>query len=520
MSGTEEAPDHVPVRKRLVVINAASSVGARILNITVLLWMYQYLLERIPPEEFAVYPVMTALMVFAPLFFSFFTSGVSRYVVEAYARGEFERVTATVSSILPPLGLAASVFVAAGLLLATHVDRVFNIAPGMVEEARLMLALLVVSYATQMATLPLGVGFHVRQRYVELNLLQILRDLFRIVLLVTLLVGVGPSVLWVVVATVVAEQLHVAAAIWRSRRLVPELRLVRRLVDWTLARSLFTFGLWTTLGQLANVMYTNAATLILNGYGTALDVTNYHLGATFFRQTQAMIGLAAQPLQPVLTAMHAREEPERLGRTALRGGRYGLWVAMIVACPTAIYAHDLVHLYLGETYSDAGWVLILFALIFPFSQPAVLLPMVAMATAQVRPFNIAALVSTFAGLVVMVALAGGFGLGAIGVTLSLTLVTAIAQVGYFWRLQQRLAHVSAAEFWSETLKPGLLPAVAGATVWAAAAAVNPPVGWWALVFNAMAGAAVYVVVLFGFCLDCPERGALRTLRSRLRGRVG
>ena len=85
-----------------MAINSASSVLAKIVNMTVLLWVYQYLLKRIPAEEFAVLPVVTAIMVFAPLFFSFFTGGISRYVVEAYAKGDFERVTRIVSSIFPP----------------------------------------------------------------------------------------------------------------------------------------------------------------------------------------------------------------------------------------------------------------------------------------------------------------------------------------------------------------------------------------------------------------------------------
>ena len=67
---------HVVISKRLVVTNAVSAVLVRLLNVFLLLWVYHYLLARISPEQFAVYPVVMAMMLFAPLFFSFFT-GVS-----------------------------------------------------------------------------------------------------------------------------------------------------------------------------------------------------------------------------------------------------------------------------------------------------------------------------------------------------------------------------------------------------------------------------------------------------------
>ncbi|MEL6367667.1 MAG: hypothetical protein AAFQ16_06880, partial [Pseudomonadota bacterium] len=158
-NASRTAPDapkheHVLLSKRLVAINAASAVIARVLNVTVLLWMYQYLLARITPEEFAVYPVLTAVMIFAPLFFTLFTGGVARYVVDAYARGEPERVTQIASSIAPVIAGAGVLFCGAGLLLAGYVEHVLTITPSMVEPTRVMLVLLVVNYTLQMVLLP------------------------------------------------------------------------------------------------------------------------------------------------------------------------------------------------------------------------------------------------------------------------------------------------------------------------------------------------------------------------------
>lgn len=56
----------IEISKRLVLINSASSVVAKVLNVCVLIWLYQHLLRRISPEEYALYPPLMGVMAFAP----------------------------------------------------------------------------------------------------------------------------------------------------------------------------------------------------------------------------------------------------------------------------------------------------------------------------------------------------------------------------------------------------------------------------------------------------------------------
>lgn len=521
--GTREEPvrhEHVAVSRSLVMVNAASAVLARLLNVFVLVWLYQYLLARISPEEFAVYPVVMAVMVFAPLFFSFFTGGVARYVVAASAVGDRARVEEIVSSILPPLAIASGVFLAAGLAFAASVESVLTIAPAMVADAQLMLSLLVLSFALKMCLLPFGVGFQVRQRFVELNVLWLGRDVLKILTLFALVLWFGPAVLWVVVASVAADLVHTLVVTFRSRRMVPELRFRIRAFCGSTARTLCSFGLWTTLGRLAALLYVNGAVLVLNRYGSAVDVVHFYFGAALFQQIQSMIAFAREPLQPSLVAVHALADRERMERAALAGGRYGLWAAMIVACPLAIFSADLVALMMEPAYAAAAMVLVLFMAIFPFSQAAGVLPMIAVARAEVRGFNVAALASCCVALAASLVAAAVLDLGAAGVAGALLVVTAMAQLAWFWPMNLRLSGTSPSAFARGVLWPGLLPALAGSAVWIPLALALSSPGWIALAAASAAGGLAYIVVLFGFCLEEGERRLATRLLERLRGVAG
>ena len=517
-TGGAEAPKHrnITVSKKLVAINSASYVIAKVINVSILLWMYQYLLARISVDEFAVYPVIATIIVFGPLFFAFLNSGISRYVIDAYAKGEFDEVVRITSSIFPLILIYGLLFLVIGGLFSYYIDLFLNFPPEMLSTAKVMSILVVANLALQMIFLPFTIGFHVKQRYVELNIIGVGRDVLRIILLVILLVGVSPSVIWIVVATVISELAHLLLVVGRSRFLVPELRFRPNLFEWKTATVIMAFGFWTTIGHLGNIMYTHAATIVLNLFGTSLDVTNYYLGSTLFRQIHGTVKLASQPLQPALTAMHSLEDNELMGRTVLRGGRYALWVSLAVACPLAIYSGEFVQLYLGDKFQAASVVVFLFMVMFPFIHPSALLPMTAIATAQVKAFYLAAFITQLIGLALMYYFAVHEQMGAIGVTLSLTAVTVISQLIYFWPLCLKLAHVSTPDFVAKVLKVGYMPAAAASVVWFGLHLAIAPASWLMLGVCVAVGGLVYLAVLFLFCLDQSERGMALSFVDKIR----
>ncbi|RAH95914.1 hypothetical protein DLJ53_33720 [Acuticoccus sediminis] len=457
-----------------------------------------------------------AVIVFAPLFFLFLTGGISRYVVEAYAKGDFDGITRIISSIFFPVAAMVCAFLVIGVAVSMNVDHILTIAPAMVSDAQIMMGLLVASFCVQMLGVPFTASFHVRQRFVELNLLGVARDLFRIAMLFVLLLEIGPQVIWVVVANVTADILYTIVVAARSRRMIPQMRIRLSAFDRATTRTLMGFGLWTTLGRLGSVMYTNAATLILNFSGSALDVTNFYVGATIFRQINNTASLVVQPLQPVLTAFHALEEKRRLARTVFRLGRYSTWASLAIATPLSIYSAPFIKLYVGEQYAAAAAVLSLFMVIFVFDKPTHLLAMTAMATEQVQAFFLPAFLFQAGGLVVMLLFATLTDLGALGMTIAVAMTAISSQIFYYWRLCIRLTGASASTFVKEVLIPGYLPAVAGALVWFTLIVASPPDTWATLALHVLVGEAFYVFVLLCLGFDRNEWTELRHVLARVK----
>jgi O-antigen/teichoic acid export membrane protein len=506
-------PEHIAISKRLVAVNAASTLMARMVNFLVMLWVYRFLLLRLPTEEFAVLPVVLSIMVFTPLFFSFLAGGVSRYTIDAYARGDFLEVTRISSSLFPLLLAASAVFVATAVLFTFNIERFLKLPSHMVAEARIMLLLLTISHTFEMMIVPFKTAYAIRQRYFEQSVLQVLRDMFRALLIVILLASLRPSVLWVVVATFIADFSLLSVFLLRSRRMVPELRVDPALFSLAKARVLISFGLWTTVGRLGSIMFTNFATIVLNVNGTATDVTNYHIGATFFRQIQSTVNLATLPLQPAMTAMNALDGSGRLMSTVIRGARYAIWASMLVATPLIVFADVFIDLYLGDGFEAAGITLLLFMVMFPFLHSTALLAHTAIATARVREFYLPAFFFPFAGLIVTIMTARYSDVDAVIVTVVLTATVIVSQVGYFWSLQLRIVGAGFHQFARSVLIRGLLPATAAAMVMAGLRVASPPGTWFSLLTFSAIGVLTYAFALVVFAATPRDKSDVSNIIS-------
>ena len=71
---------NVPIDKKLALVNSASSLATYGIQISVLVWVHQYLIRRMSPEEYSLMPVLNSLLLIFPLFSTILTSGISHYV--------------------------------------------------------------------------------------------------------------------------------------------------------------------------------------------------------------------------------------------------------------------------------------------------------------------------------------------------------------------------------------------------------------------------------------------------------
>lgn len=505
----------VPISKRLVMVNAASCVAARLINITVLVWLHQYLINEIGQEDYAIYTVIMALIMMVPLMMSILTGGLSRYTVDAYARGDEQGVTEIVSSMFVPLVVGSASLLVLGGFAIWYIEYFINVSDALVGEARAMLAVFLLFISFRLVTAPWCVGLIVKQKFILINIIQVSQEVLRLALLFALLFGVSNRVLWVVVATASAAAAANLVTMWLSRRYMPSLRYQRGSANWDRAKVLLTFGSWNFVGGFAEMMRRGANPFILNRFATSHDVACFGLGSLAVTQIQAMVLLAAGPLEPALTAMHATGGESQLQNVYIRGGRYGLWVVMMVAAPLLIYRRETIALYVGPDFGLAAAVMGILLLELLLHYGNNMLGRIARAKANIAPLALRLVVMQAISVLLAVYLVGVRNMGALGSAVATLAVAVIFHPLVLWPHGWKIANVRPMTWVVETLLPGLIPTAASALVWVVIRRSIAPQSWGALALCVAIGLAVYFAVLIKWCLSPYDRNLFASAAARL-----
>ena len=235
-------PSGVEISKKLVLINSASSLVVLGLNVTVIVWLQHFLLNKISLEEYSMLPVLYSVIMLAPLLTIIFTQGPARYATEAYAEGNTQRVTQISSTMFLILLGVGCLTLTIGLVITYFLGDLLTLPPEHLGEAKLMLVLLILSFSLKVIMTPFCVGLEIRQKFVVSNLVGTGGQFLRLTILFGLLFGVSVKVLWVVVATVSAEITTQLVILTLSLRAVPSLRFRRDAINWPIARQLYPSG--------------------------------------------------------------------------------------------------------------------------------------------------------------------------------------------------------------------------------------------------------------------------------------
>lgn len=505
------------IAQRLMA-NSISGLAERFLNLFVQVWLYQYLVKRISPEEYSLYPVVTALLVFVPPLMVVLTSGLLRDTVEAYARNNTQRVTEITSTVFPVLLVAALSLELVALVVTKYLSSIIKITPAELSDARLMTFLLLSCLSLRLILIPFSVGLYVRQKFVLANTLTMLQTVFRLALLLVLLLGAGPRVLWVVVATVAADVATIAVTTVLSVRAVPELKFRVTSVRWELLSKLMTFGFWNMVGSVGAMIRKSSDLLILNRFATPIDVNTFHLASLTDNQIDAALDKTKEPLTPHMVAVHANGGREALQAFCTRTSRYYMWAALFVTTSLIVFRREIWTRYLGSelpVYASVPLVMVLLLARYWIEGPVGLIGTTAYAMHRMRTMAILVIGSSISNVVITVYFVRSLHMGAVGSALGTLVSTSVWSLCAMWKFSLDLLGLQFAAWFKTAVWQGALPSVVSglfALAW----------NYWLrpetipqLVLSTAIMACVYALTIVLFCLDEDEYRQLNQLFAKV-----
>lgn len=515
----------IEISKRLIFINSASAILSRLLNLTVVFWLFQFLIRELDDEEFSLYCVVTAAILFIPLIIIVVSGGLERFVAEAYAKGDNRRITQICSTMAPIFMSIGLLVLGVGSLVAWNIEHILTIESArLVPDARWMFFTMVVMTVLRISFMPFLVGLQVKQKYVWLHIIDLLGQILWMTTLFSLLFGISTRAMWVPLATIPQTIFTLVFHFILSRRQMPALRFNMSEIRRELIRPMVRFGGWTMAGRIASVTRVACGTLLLHESPESRTQPLRDIEVGAFKNGQLvdtrLIPLALVPLSttlPILTAMHATGQTERLRRTYHRFCRYVLWAFLFAAAPLIVFSEEAWRLYLREEYEKYSAVTVIMTVLLVrslgmFAQP-VMAQLVA-ALDKTKPLAIRVVTIEVTTLLAVLFAVVVLECGAIGVSIAMACTSLIGYPLWAWSLGLTLTGGTWGGWWRHTLWPGLIPAMVTMPACYGVRAVIEPDRWLELIAAGAIGAAVYLTTLLLFCLQPTERKDLAKMLGK------
>lgn len=303
----------------------------------------------------------------------------------------------------------------------------------------------------------------------------------------------------------------IALQVFFAKREAPWATVDRSPLDRAMAKSFFSYSIYTFLTVLADMLRFQVDALVIAGMIGLVAVTHYRVASVFARYYTDIISCITGVLQPVLGRLHAAKDRRSLETVFFFATRVSLASSVLIGTGLICWGSPFITRWMGPKYHDAYWPLVILSL-------SVLLdvgqnPSISLlyATFKHRFYTYMNCAEGVLNLVFSLVLVRSFGvLGvALGTLIAAFLIRALVQPYAVCKVSGiDFKHYLTFVVGSLLRCIGLLGVAIVASLWG----LKPSYGW--LVASAGCATIIYAIGAWRFVFSPSERGQLRSLINR------
>jgi O-antigen/teichoic acid export membrane protein len=340
--------------------NVGSNYAMTAASIVVAVVMTPVLVHGLGKTEYGVWALVGSLVWYLPLLEFGFGAATVKHVAQWQARGDGERVRATVATSFWLLCAAALValVVAAGLALLFPV--VFDLSSSVERAAQLLILIVAFDLACAMPLDTFGNVLVAYQRYDLLNATLVAVMLAQAAAWAVVLAA-GGGLVALGLATVALSLCGQVARIVLARRISRDVVVARRFFDRALIRPLASLSAWFSLATWAQVVIQRLDVVVV---GLVVGVPE----AAVYAVAQKLSLLADQAILPLTRTFFpfsseeaARRPLRELGGSVYAGTRVALLVAGPLCLGLAALADPALRAWVGDGFESGALVVVFLA---------------------------------------------------------------------------------------------------------------------------------------------------------------
>lgn len=350
--------NEVKINQGLLARNSTYNFVGQFSSAAISFLAWPYVIPRLGPERYGIF----ALVWLITEYFSVFEFGVgaatTKFVAEALGRNETERIRPVFwTSLVIVLCLGSAGFLLCLLIAPVLAERVFNISPNLVTEAKTVFSIASVLVLTILVRSVLNGLLEAYQRFGLINLLKVPSNMLT-ALIPLFVVSIGFALRLIIFMMVVKEVIVLFGYYWLSSRQMPETRYS---FDRSFVKPLLSFGGWLCLVRALGLLLLSLEPFLIGALITVEAVTYYSIP---YKVTGVMLMIPSSILIVLFPAfsMLSTTDEGKLRKLFIYSLKYITAILGLPALVLVVFARDILIYWLGSDFEKSVIVMQILAL--------------------------------------------------------------------------------------------------------------------------------------------------------------
>lgn len=330
--------------------NALSGVVGFAWPILLALVSMPYIVHKLGNEAYGVLALVTSVLGF----FAFLDLGVTnasvKYMAEAYAQDDVEKINKIVGSSLVVYLIAGgtgSCIIA--LMTNTLVQRILKIPAGYIADSTFAFYIASCGFLLNMvlgvfAAVPKAV-----QRYDVATKVNIVIST-SLTLLTVLTLYLGYGLREVVVLNFFSSLASLAVYMFVAKILVRNIS-IRLSLDPATFRKLFAFGAYSLLVMISSAFLFQLDRLMIGSFAGAAQVAFYVVPASIALRIHGFIASIMGVVFPLCSELHATGQQGKLRELYLKASKYAFILGLSIAMPVVVLSSQIMKFWMGSEFA-------------------------------------------------------------------------------------------------------------------------------------------------------------------------
>ena len=499
------------LRMRHIARSVLSNWLAMAASMAVAFFLSPFLVHRLGNAAYGVWILAISSVQYFVLLDLGMRSSVVRYVSKAYTACDHKAASEAFSATFWVRLQVSALLLALSGGLAVIFPQIFKVPTGLINDARIVVALMGLSLAITMSIGVYGGVISALNRY-DLSAFVALVQLSLRVIGVVAVICAGRGIVAIAWCELLAATAGNSFLVLVARKIYPELKIAWKRPRTDVLKAIWSYSLYAFLVTVAVQVIYQTDNLVVGAFVSATAVTFYSIGNSLCRYAQQLVLAMTTTFASAASTYDAAGATSSLRALYFNGTRATMAVSMPILVTFIFRGDNFISVWMGPQYSrTSGTVLAILAAALLFSLQNAPASSIAFGVEKHKTIAKWAIAEAIANLSLSVALAPRFGIYGVAVG---TLVPSLVVNLVFWpRYVSHLVKINYRQVFVDVWGPPFLSAMPFAAASYLMDAFFPARSMTIFILQTMALLVVFAISVVWIFRDSIRRVILPRVRS-------